>query len=82
MNKNNIYSIMMPATVWTGGHLVVKDDGEVLCYHIYNKNEFENYLFANTKLETPSSSRHGFGLIETIDGRQSFKLNLQIRFKK
>ena len=77
---------MMPATVWTGeldatgGYLVVKEDGEVLCYHIYNRNEFENYLFANTKLETASSSRHNFGVIEIIDGQQIFKLNLQIRF--
>jgi len=79
---------MMPAKVWTGiyeatgGYLVVKDDGEVLCYHIYNKNEFENYLYANTKLETPSSSRHSFGIIETVDTKQIFKLNLQIRFTK
>ena len=77
---------MMPATVWTGiydatgGYLVVKEDGNVLCYHIYNKNEFENYLFANTKLETPSSTRHGFGIIELINEQQIFKLNLQIRF--
>ncbi|MBW7838370.1 MAG: HpaII family restriction endonuclease, partial [Chitinophagaceae bacterium] len=42
---------MMPSKVWTGvldatgGYLVVKDDGEILCYHIYNRNEFEDYLF-------------------------------------
>jgi len=77
---------MMPATVWTGiydatgGYLVVKEDGDVLCYHIYNKNEFENYLFSNTKLETASSTKHKFGFIEESDGRQIFKLNLQIRF--
>ncbi|MDR2928064.1 MAG: HpaII family restriction endonuclease [Cytophagaceae bacterium] len=77
---------MMPATVWTGaydatgGYLIVKEDGDILCYHIYNKNEFENYLFANTKLETASSSRNKFGIIEIVDGQQIFKLNLQIRF--
>ena len=48
---------MIPSKVWngeldaTGGYLVVKENGEVLCYHIYNRNEFEDYLFANTKLD-------------------------------
>lgn len=78
---------MMPSKVWTGqydatgGYLIVKADGEILCYHIYNKNEFENYLFANTKLETASSTRHGFGEIYEENEGLFFKLNLQIRFK-
>ncbi|WP_134088547.1 HpaII family restriction endonuclease [Olivibacter sp. XZL3] len=78
---------MMPNTVWdgkydaTGGYLVVKKDGEIVCYHIYKKNEFEDYLFYNTKLETASSSRHGFGVIYKDGGEYFFKLNLQIRFK-
>ncbi len=77
---------MMPSKVWTGeldatgGYLVVKNDGEILCYHIYNRNEFEDYLFANTKLETASSSRHEFGKIYENNGENFFKLNLQIRF--
>lgn len=78
---------MMPSKVWTGeydatgGYLIVKADGGILCYHIYNKNEFENYLLANTKLETASSSRHGFGEIYAENEQLYFKLNLQIRFK-
>lgn len=77
---------MMPAKVWngqydaTGGYLVVKDDGEIICYHIYNKNDFENYLLHNTKLETASSTRHHFGKIETVGKQLIFKLNLQVRF--
>jgi len=77
---------MMPSKVWTGeydatgGYLIVKADGEILCYHIYNKNEFEDYLLANTRLETASSSRHGFGEIYEENGELFFKLNLQIRF--
>lgn len=78
---------MMPSKVWTGeldatgGYLVVKENGEVLCYHIYNRNEFEDYLFTNTKLETASSTRHEFGKIYEDNGKLYFKLNLQIRFK-
>lgn len=79
---------MMPSKVWnglyeaTGGYLIVKEDGDVLCYHIYNRNEFENYLFENTKLETASSTRHEFGKIFVDkNNKKYFKLNLQIRFK-
>ncbi|RDI08535.1 HpaII family restriction endonuclease [Flavobacterium sp. AG291] len=79
---------MMPSKVWTGeydatgGYLVVKENGDVLCYHIYNKNRFEDYLLNNTKLETASSSRHDFGKIFIENGNLFFKLNLQIRFIK
>lgn len=79
---------MMPSKVWTGeldatgGYLVVKESGDILCYHIYNRNEFENYLLNNTKLETASSTRHAFGTIYEIENLQYFKLNLQIRFIK
>lgn len=79
---------MMPATVWSGkyeangGYLVVKEDGDVLCYHFYNRNMFENYLYNNTRLETGSSSRNNFGEIyKQEDNTLLFKLNLQIRFK-
>lgn len=79
---------MMPSQVWTGkydatgGYLIIKDNGDVLCYHIYNKNEFEDYLLNNTKLDTASSSRHGFGEVYEENGQLFFKLNLQIRFTK
>lgn len=79
---------MMPSVVWTGqydatgGYLIVKENGDVLCYHIYNKNEFEDYLFNNTKLDTASSTRHEFGTIYEENGQLYFKLNLQIRFMK
>jgi hypothetical protein len=77
---------MMPSKVWggvydaTGGYLIVKEDGEILCYHIYNRNQFEDYLFQNTKLETASSTKHGFGTIYQDGGDYYLNLNLQIRF--
>ncbi len=79
---------MMPSTVWsekydaTGGYLIIKENGDVLCYHIYNRNEFEDYLLNNTKLDTASSSRHGFGKIYKENNELYFNLNLQIRFTK
>ena len=84
----NIALGMMPASPWngnyeaTGGYIIVKEDGDVLCYHIYNRNAFRGYLFNNTRFETPSKSKHHFGVIEEVDGKQSLKLNLQIRFIK
>ena len=77
---------MMPSKVWTGeldatgGYLIVKQSGDILCYHIYNRNEFEDYLYSNTKLETSSSTRHCFGKIFEYNGNHYFNLNLQIRF--
>lgn len=84
----NIALGMMPASTWngnyeaTGGYIIVKEDGNVLCYHIYNRNEFREYLYNNTRFDTPSKSKHHFGVIEEADGKQILKLNLQIRFVK
>jgi type II restriction enzyme len=78
---------MTPAHSWTGrldatgGDLVVKADGEIVCHHIYDRNEFEDYLFHGTRLDTPDSSRHGFGVVYEDGGEFFFKLNLQIRYK-
>ena len=79
---------MVPSKVWngkadaTGGYIVVREDGEVLCYHLFNMNEFENYLLDNTRFETASTSRHGFGNIYKENEKYYIKLNLQIRFIK
>ncbi|MCF7530441.1 HpaII family restriction endonuclease [Neisseria lisongii] len=76
---------MRAAEVWqgkydaTGGYLVVKDDGEIICYHIYSRNEFEDYLFFNTKFDTPSTSKHNFARVYEEDGKFFFKLNFQIK---
>ncbi|MBR5551118.1 MAG: HpaII family restriction endonuclease [Muribaculaceae bacterium] len=79
---------MMPATAWSGkfdangGYLVVKRDGEILCYHFYDRNRFEDYLYANAYLERASTSRHEYAsIVKELDGSMSFKLNLQIRLK-
>lgn len=84
----NIALGMVPNTLWTGdyeatgGYIIVKNDGDIVCYHIYNHNEFKKYLFSNTRFDTPSKSRHGFGTIYEVDGQQYLKLNVQIRFVK
>lgn len=78
---------MKLATIWggideaSGGYIIVTKQGDVLAYHIYNRNCFEEYLFKDTKYETASTSRHEFGEVYSEDGEDFIKLNLQIRFK-
>ncbi len=79
---------MLPSKIWngtadaTGGYIIVREDGEVLCYHLFNRNAFEDYLISNTRFETGSTGRHQFGSIYEENGRYYLKLNLQIRFIK
>ena len=65
-----------------GGFIVVKEDGDIVCYHFFDRNDLEDYLFYNTRFETPSTSRHDFGSIYEKDGEFFMKLNLQVRFKR
>src|SRR5690606_30984379 len=63
---------LTPTVVWngrhdaTGGHIIVRQDGEIVCYHIYNRNEFQDYLFHNTKLDSPSTTRHQYGKLYRV----------------
>lgn len=79
---------MMPGKAWdgkydaNGGYLVVKDSGDILCYHFYDRNRFEDFLYNNAYLERSSTTRHEYAqIIKEDDGSMSFKLNLQIRLK-
>ncbi len=74
------------ATEWSGypedfgGMLLVKKDGEVLFYYLYNMKKFEEYLFNHLRFETPLASRHGFGQVYKEGDEFFIKLNLQIRY--
>ena len=93
---------MTPETPWTGiydatgGQIVVKETGEVVCYHIYEINRFLDYLFDSTKFEAPATSedefnpghprrdaakRFFYGWLYEQDNHYYIKLNLQVRFK-
>lgn len=77
---------MTPATAWdghdeaNGGYIVVTASGNVLAYHIYNRDFFKEYLMNNTKYERASTSRHGYASLYKENGKTYLKLNLQIRF--
>ena len=79
---------MVPKTAWSGldeangGYIVVKKDGEIVCYYIYDRNDLKQYLYDQTHFDTPSSKRTNLGMIEREnDGSLSFNLTVQIRFK-
>lgn len=77
---------MVPWTEWNwiseakGWYIIVREDGEVICYHLYNRDELRWYLFDNTKFETPSSKKHWFWVLYEESWKLYFNLNLQIRF--
>lgn len=79
---------MKPAKPWdgldeaNGGYIIVKADGEILAYHIYNRNFFEQYLLDNTILERASTSRHEYMSLYEENGEMFIKLNLQVRFRQ
>ena len=64
-----------------GGYIVVKPDGNVVCYHIYNRTDFEQYLYDYTRFDTPSTSRYEYAQVYCENGNYKIKFNLQIRFK-
>lgn len=78
---------MKPAKMWdgldeaNGGYIIVKADGEILAYHIYNRNFFEQYLLDNTIIERASTSRHDYMSLYEENGEMYIKMNLQVRFK-
>jgi len=77
---------MQPATGWdgndeaNGGYIIVKNDGDVVAYHIYNRNSFKDYLLRNTQLVQPSTTRYDYCSLYQENGKIFIKLNLQIRF--
>lgn len=77
---------MVPAEPWdgrdeaAGGYILVTASGDVLAYHIYNRDSFEEYLLRNTKFERGSTTRHGFASLYAKDEKIYINLNMQIRF--
>ncbi len=78
---------MTPARIWNGniqtngGFIIVKYDGEIVCFHASNFDELKEYLFDATFIDTPDPKRHDFGYLYSEDKKIFFKLNFQIRFR-
>ncbi|MEG1585961.1 MAG: HpaII family restriction endonuclease [Bacteroidales bacterium] len=76
---------MKPTKTWRGNgnahlQLFVTKEGTLLGYDPVQKEEFEKFLLANTRLSLPNEDRNKFGVIEKENGQWLIKLNLEIRF--
>lgn len=77
---------MRPATPWSGfqeahgGFIVVKKDGLLGIISARSEDDFRTYLLRRSYLDTPSTTRHGFGFVYGEDDHPYVDLNLQIRF--
>jgi type II restriction enzyme len=93
---------MTPEVVWkgnynaNGGIIIVKNNADVVCYHIYDRNLFQDYLLNNTKFDQASTGEdesnpgyqrtskgtkpYYYGWLYEEDNKYFIKLNLQIRF--
>lgn len=65
-----------------GGYITVKRDGEIVCYYLYQREDFENYLFRKTHFDTPSTSRRDAFCVYKEGDKYKMRLNLDIRFNK
>jgi hypothetical protein len=79
---------MTPSARWngrysaSGGYLVVKSNGELVCLYAADRDKFRDYLYLNARLETGDTKKHGFGqVLPHPDGGLKILLNLQVRFK-
>ncbi len=80
----------------TGGVIICKQDGDIVCFHIYDFNLFREYLLKNTKFEQPSTGedednpgtprttkgtkKYYYGWLFEENDELLFKINLQVRF--
>lgn len=93
---------MTPEKPWlgfydaTGEQIIVKEDGDIVCYHIYELNRFREFLFNSTRFEGASTSEDAenpghprpdakkkffYGWAYEENGKYYIKINLQVRSK-
>jgi HpaII restriction endonuclease len=82
---------MQPSKPWagtnevTGGALIVRDDGKLVCLCTDRDSDFRDYLYGNSRFETPKSGKGEERLCtlhKATTGKYYMRLSLQIRFKK
>ncbi|RKQ71725.1 type II restriction enzyme [Litorimonas taeanensis] len=84
----NVALGLVPSKEWNGflkadgGYIIVKETGDIVCFHIYNTAELGEYLYHNTRFDTGSTRRNKFATIFKEENQWFFDLNLQISFKK
>lgn len=76
---------MTSKAVWSGkydivgGIIIVKPDAEILCYHLIDFNKFRLYLKNASRIDNPSGSKMGYGVVYRNANESFIKLNFQIK---
>lgn len=79
-----------------GGVIIAKNDGDIVCFHIYDFNLFRDYLIENTMFEQAATGedpsmpgteksngkKYYYGWLYKNNDDLFFKINLQVRFTK
>jgi hypothetical protein len=81
---------MNPGRQWEGqveahgGWIIVKESGEIVCFHLVNDDDFREYLLQGTKFDTPSMTRSRAGYVyrQGEEPNARLRLSLQVRFSK
>jgi type II restriction enzyme len=65
-----------------GGWIIVKESGQLVCFHVVNDDDFREYLLQGTKFDTPSMTRNRAGYVYKQAGAAfaKLRLSLQVRF--
>lgn len=78
---------MRPDNTWTGsyevngGYLILEKNGSIDCISFNDRNSLRLYLFENSKLDTPSSTKHDYRIVKRREDTSLYiDLCLQIRF--
>lgn len=77
---------MKPARIWDGrseahgGYIVIKKNGDVLCYSLQDQDAYKTHLFKRTKFESPSANRHDYAYVYKKD--MDFYFDLQPQFRE
>jgi hypothetical protein len=81
---------MNPGRQWEGqveahgGWIIVKESGQLVCFHVVNDDDFREYLLQGTKFDTPSMTRNRAGYVyrQGDETTARLRLSLQVRFSK
>ena len=81
---------MNPGRQWEGqveahgGWIIVKENGQIVCFHVVNDDDFREYLLQGTKFDTPSMTRNRAGYVyrQGDESTARLRLSLQVRFSK
>jgi len=75
---------MFPTKPWDGkeeivGKLVYTQTEDLFCLHRIDINNFKDYIYENSILDTASTTRHQFGYLFNDNNQTLLDLNLLIR---